>query len=116
MVSQALVQEISQLEADFCSALSDPTRLLILYALADGPRNVTELTNELKIIQPTTSRHLKVLRERGLVSTVRQGSTVTYHLADQRLIQALDLLRAVMRDRFVYRVTLMEETKAVSHN
>ena len=48
MVSKALVQEISQLEADFCSALSDPTRLLILYALADSPRNVTELTNELR--------------------------------------------------------------------
>ena len=68
MVSQALAQEISQLEADFCFALSDPTRLLILYALADGPRNVTELSNELEVIQPTASRHLKVLRDRGLVA------------------------------------------------
>ena len=59
MVSKTLVQEISQLEADFCSALSDPTRLLILYALADSPRNVTELTHELNTIQPTISRHLK---------------------------------------------------------
>ena len=67
MISQALAQEISQLEADFCFALSDPTRLLILYALGDGPHNVTELATELELIQPTTSRHLKVLRERGLV-------------------------------------------------
>ncbi len=109
MVSQALAQEISQLEADFCFALSDPTRLLILYALADGPHNVTELSTELDVIQPTTSRHLKVLRDRGLVSTVRQGTTVTYHLADRRLIQALDLLRTVMRDRLTYRAGLMEE-------
>ena len=64
MVSKALVQEISQLEADFCSALSDPTRLLILYSLAEEPHNVTELTNELDVIQPTVSRHLKVLRDR----------------------------------------------------
>lgn len=35
MVSQALAQEISELEADFCFALSDPTRLLILYTLTD---------------------------------------------------------------------------------
>jgi DNA-binding transcriptional ArsR family regulator len=111
MVTQALAQEISQLEADFCSALSDPTRLLLLYALSEGPRNVTELTNELNITQPTTSRHLKVLRERGLVTTVRQGTTVTYHLTDPRLIQALDLLRTVMRDRFVHRAGLMEETR-----
>lgn len=109
MVSQALAQEISELEADFCFALSDPTRLLILYTLADGPRNVTELSNELEVIQPTASRHLKVLRDRGLVHTVRQGTTVTYHLADPRLIQALDLLRTVMRDRLAYRAGLMEE-------
>lgn len=112
MVTPALAQEISQLEADFCSALSDPTRLLLLYALSEGPRNVTELTNELNITQPTTSRHLKILRERGLVNTVRQGTTVTYHLTDPRLIQALDLLRTVMRDRFVHRAGLMEETRA----
>ena len=111
MVTQALAQEISQLEADFCSALSDPNRLLLLYALSEGPRNVTELSNELDITQPTTSRHLKVLRERGLVYTVRQGNTVTYHLTDARLIQALDLLRTVMRDRFAHRADLMEETR-----
>ncbi len=112
MVSPTLAQEISQLEADFCFALSDPTRILILYSLADKPRNVTDLANELNIIQPTTSRHLKVLRERGLVYTVRQGTTVVYHLADQRLIQALDLLRTVMKERLTHRANLMEETKA----
>ncbi len=109
MVSQALQQEISQLEADFCFALSDPTRLLILYALADEPHNVTELANELDANQPTTSRHLKILRDRGLVEAVRQGTTVTYNLADRRLIDALDLLRTVMRDRIAYRAGLMEE-------
>ncbi len=109
MVSQALQQEISQLEADFCFALSDPTRLLILYTLAEQPHNVTELSNELDVIQPTTSRHLKILRDRGLVTSERQGTTITYHLADERLIQALDLLRTVMRDRLAYRAGLMEE-------
>jgi DNA-binding transcriptional ArsR family regulator len=110
MINQTLQQEISQLEADFCSALSDPNRLLILYALNEGSRNVTELTNELNLNQPTTSRHLKVLREHGLVHTTRQGTSITYSLSDKRLIQALDLLRSVMRDRLAYRAGLMEET------
>jgi DNA-binding transcriptional ArsR family regulator len=111
MVSQALAQEISALEADFCFALSDPTRLLIVYALADGPHNVTELATELEVIQPTISRHLKILRDRGLVQAVRQGTTITYDLTDRRLIQALDMLRTVMRDRLAYRAGLMEEVK-----
>jgi ArsR family transcriptional regulator len=109
MVTQTLQQEISQLEADFCFALSDPTRILMLYALSEKPLNVTEISTELSIPQPTTSRHLKVLRERGLVSTTRQGTTITYHLTDQRLIQALDLLRSVMRDRLTQRASLVNE-------
>jgi DNA-binding transcriptional ArsR family regulator len=109
MLTQTLKQEISQLEADFCFALSDPTRILLLYALSESPLNVTELTNELGVTQPTTSRHLKVLRDRGLVHTTRQGTTITYQLSDQRLIQALDLLRAVMRDGLNQRVSLINE-------
>jgi DNA-binding transcriptional ArsR family regulator len=109
MVTQTLKQEITQLEADFCFALSDPTRIFILYALNASPLNVTELTNELGIPQPTTSRHLKVLRERGLVYTVRQGTVITYHLADHRVIQAMDLLRSTMRDRLTQQANLINE-------
>jgi ArsR family transcriptional regulator len=114
MVTQALAQEISELEADFCFALSDPTRLLMIYALSEGALNVTDLAGELGVAQPTASRHLKILRDRGLVFTVRQGTTVTYHLADPRLIQALDLLRTVMRERIAHRAGLMSEVEGES--
>ncbi|MFN8413121.1 MAG: metalloregulator ArsR/SmtB family transcription factor [Anaerolineales bacterium] len=107
MVTPTLQQEITQLEANFCAALSDPNRLLILYALSEGPRNVTELANELELNQPTTSRHLKVLRERGLVNTIRTGTIITYHLSDSRLIQALDLLRSIMRERLAHQANLI---------
>ena len=109
MVNPILQEEVIQLEADFCSALSDPTRIFILYALNESPLNVTELTNELGIPQPTTSRHLKVLRERGLVFTQRQGTVITYHLADRRVIQAMDLLRSAMRDRLTQKASLVTE-------
>ena len=114
MVTPTLQQEITQLEANFCAALSDPNRLLILYALNEGPRNVTELANELGLNQPTTSRHLKILRERGLVTTVRTGTVVTYHLSDPRLIQALDIMRSIMRERLAHQANLMEEIHEVS--
>ena len=109
MVNPALKQEIIQLEADFCAALSDPTRIFILYALKERAQNVTELTNELGIPQPTISRHLKVLRERGLVHTERQGTAIIYHLTDQRVIQAMDLLRGAMRDRLTRRASLVTD-------
>ena len=108
MVSTTLVQEITQLHADFCSALADSTRLILLYALADGPRNVTELTQELGQPQPTISRHLKNLRDRGLVIATRQGMMVQYSLADTRVIEALDILRSIMRDSIQKRASLIE--------
>jgi DNA-binding transcriptional ArsR family regulator len=71
-----------------------------------------QITNELSTSQPTISRHLKVLRERGLVHTVRSGTTITYSLTDKRLIDAIDLMRAVMRDRIAYHANLIEELNA----
>ena len=90
--------EIQLFHAQICQALADPTRILLLYRLAEGPQNVGELATALKISQPTVSRHLKVLRERGMVTTTRYGATVEYRLIDDRPIQALDLLRSVLRD------------------
>jgi ArsR family transcriptional regulator len=109
MLTQTLKQEISQLEANLCSAFADPTRILILYTLNEHSRNVTELTNVLGTTQSTTSRHLKILRERGLVNTTRQGTTVTYELADSRLIKALDILRDVLRDNITVKANLVAE-------
>ncbi len=107
--SSSLSNEVTQLHADICSALADPRRILILYTLAEKPRNVGDLAIEVGTSQPATSRHLKILRERGLVKAVRQGASVEYNLADHRLIDALDLLRSVLRDRLAYRASLIED-------
>ena len=88
--------EITQLHAQVCSGLSDPTRILILYMVAEEPINVSGLSEALDIPQPTVSRHLKVLRERRMVTSQREGKSVYYSLTDQRIVQALNLLRAFM--------------------
>ena len=109
MITSTLTQEITHLHADLCSALADPTRLLLLYALSDQPRNVSDLTQELNVPQPTVSRHLKVLREGGLVKATRQGASVQYELTDHRVIEALDILRSVLRERIQHHADLMDE-------
>jgi DNA-binding transcriptional ArsR family regulator len=108
MSNPQLTQEVSQLHADICSALADPNRILLIYALAEKPRSVNDLAEELGISQPATSRNLKVLRERGLVFALRQGTTLEYHMTDMRLVEALNMLRSVLRDRLTYNASLME--------
>ena len=109
MFSQAHTQAVSQLEADLFTAFVDSTRILILYALSKHPHNVTELTNELGIPQSKTSRHLKVLRNHGLVRTTRHGVSILYELADDRLIEALNILRVVLRDQLAYKANMVSE-------
>jgi DNA-binding transcriptional ArsR family regulator len=104
-----LSSEITELHAAICSALADPRRILILYALSERNLNVTELAQEIGMSQPAASRHLKILRAQGLVAAARQGASVEYSLADPRLIEALDLLRNVLRSRLTYRASLIEE-------
>jgi ArsR family transcriptional regulator len=107
-VDPSFAQEINQLHADICSALADTNRILMIYALADEPRTVTHLAVLVGISQPAASRHLKVLRERGLVRAERRGPSVEYSLTDFRLVEALDLLRSVLRDRLAHRASLVQ--------
>ncbi len=100
-------QEIQELHAQICQALADPTRIMLLYALADGPKNVGELADELSLNQPNVSRHLKVLRDRGMATATREGANVVYTLADKRVIKALDLMREVLSDQLTQRAQLV---------
>ena len=101
-------EEITQLHAGICSGLADPTRILMLYALVDSPHNVNDLAERLELPQPTTSRHLKKLRQQGLVIGKREGLFIYYRLADKRIIEALDLLRKILNDRLTHRASLVE--------
>ena len=107
-MDKALREEIDQLHAELCQCLADPRRISILYALSDGPKNVSELMEILDMNRATASRHLKVLRDGAMVSTERDGVSIYYSLADGRVIQALDLLRGVLAEILAQRKTLAE--------
>ncbi len=109
MQSDNRMREVSQLHAEICAALAEPKRILLLYVIHKRPRSVSTLAKEVGISQPTASRHLKVLREHGLVRAVRIGQSVEYHITDPRLINALDALREILRARAFYRVNVLDE-------
>lgn len=91
-----LAGEFADLHAHICKGLADPKRLLILNALRDGERSVSDLVDELALPQANVSQHLAVLRDRGLVETRRDGQRVFYSVTSVKIVQAMDLLREVM--------------------
>ena len=94
----ALRDELEELAASLCRALSDPKRLAVLYALGDRAHTVSELCQMLDAPQSNTSQHLAVLRDRDLVDTERQGNNVYYTLRHPKVLDAVDILRDVMAD------------------
>lgn len=108
-MAENLREEVVRLHAQVCSGLADPNRIMIIYSLSDGPRNVNDIANTVELPQPTVSRHLKILRERGIVRAERDGQTINYRLSDQRFIQALDLLRATLADQLNDQVLLARQ-------
>jgi len=90
--------EIYRLHAEFCQTLSDANRLLIISELSKGELSVNELVSRLGLRQSNVSKHLAVMRERGLVSTRREGAAIYYRLSDKRISEAIRLLIEAQRD------------------
>jgi DNA-binding transcriptional ArsR family regulator len=103
VVDKALRNELDELVANMCKALNDSKRLLVLYALSDGPHTVSELCAVLEAPQSNTSQHLAVLRAAGMVDTERQGNSVVYSLRHPTLIDTIDQLRGIMADEITRR-------------
>ena len=89
-------EEAVLLHRYICEGVGDPKRLRLLYLVAERPRNVTELTEILEVSQPTVSHHLRILRDRGLVEARKEGTTVYYSLSHPRILEALDMMRAIV--------------------
>ena len=108
MIDSQLRDEVMRMHAQVCAALADPTRILLLYSIAEQPQSVGDLVKAVGVSQPTVSKHLQNLRERRLVTAMRDGQNVIYTLADHRIIKALDLLRLVLADSLSYQGSLAE--------
>ena len=69
--------------------LAEPTRRRILDQLLDRPRTVGDLVAELNVSQPSVSKHLRVLRDAGVVEARRDAQRRIYELRPQALAEVL---------------------------
>jgi len=90
-------------------ALGDPTRLAIMERLADRPRAVVELAQELPVSRPAVSQHLRVLKDAGLVVDTPVGNRRVYRVDPEALAALRDHL-----DRF-WEKALAAYSAAVEH-
>jgi ArsR family transcriptional regulator len=77
-------------------ALSDSIRLEIIDYLRDGEKCVCEIVPHLNLIQPLVSRHLKILKDSGIVKCRKEGTKHMYAVVDERIYKVVDTLTPVL--------------------
>ena len=100
--------EFYRLKAELCKTFADPKRLIIINELRDGERSVGELAQALETPQAVVSRHLAILRERGVVTARREGTRVHYSLTDDAILQACDAMQECLMRQLERRRDLAE--------
>ncbi|WP_077487752.1 ArsR/SmtB family transcription factor [Sinomonas mesophila] len=81
--------ELLETAAGTLRMLAEPTRLQLLWQLAEGPKTVTELTAAAPAPRTVVSQHLAKLRLSGLVDTRKDGRHVIYSLHDGHLVRLI---------------------------
>ena len=90
------VRPVYEVKAGLFRVLGHPARVRIVELLRDGERSVGALQSELGLESGATSQHLSALRRVGLVESRREGTSVFYRAADERVFDLLDAGRALV--------------------
>jgi ArsR family transcriptional regulator len=80
----------NRFKARIFNALSDAVRLDIIEFLREGEKCVCEIVPHIGLIQPVISRHLKILKECGLVRDRKAGNRRLYSITDPRVLKIVD--------------------------
>lgn len=89
-------RQLYKLHANICHTLANPKRLEIIDKLSAREMSVTALAESLETSQANLSQHLALMRQRGIVTSRREGVNVFYKLSNPKIIQACDLMRQVL--------------------
>ncbi len=97
------------------AALAEPTRFRIVELLRAGPHSVNDIGDRLQLNQPQVSKHLRVLKDAGLLDVEPRAQQRLYELRPQPLREIHDWLeryRQLWDERFDELDQLIEELKA----
>jgi DNA-binding transcriptional ArsR family regulator len=81
----------AEAQADLCRVFNHPTRVLILWALADRELSVGEIAAAVEASLQNTSQHLRLMKDKDILTCRREGQTIYYRVADLRLLDRLGL-------------------------
>jgi len=94
---QAREREVLRARAEIIKALAHPTRLFIVEDLERSESCVAEITAKVGADMSTVSRHLSILKDAGIVQSVKRGAQVYYSLRVPCILNFFGCVEAVLR-------------------
>lgn len=71
---------------------NNASRILIMYSLRDSEMSVSDIAAAIEATVQNTSQHLQVMKDRGILTSRREGQTIYYRVVDRSLLQQCDLI------------------------
>lgn len=94
MKFEGLTAEQLEIAAGLLKAIAHPMRIAILRYLDNGKQlTVTEIYEYLKIEQSTTSHHLGILKDKGVLGSKREGKNTYYFIKNEKLSEIIDCIQ-----------------------
>ncbi len=86
------VLELARKQAEICKLFGNPTRVMILWVLNHGERMVSDIAVKVQASPQSTSQHLRLMRDKGVLDARREGKAVIYRLRDHDQMDGCRLL------------------------
>jgi DNA-binding transcriptional ArsR family regulator len=100
--------ELYTLKAGLCKTFADPRRLILINEMRKGESTVGDLARALEMPQAVVSRHLAILRERGVANARRDGTNVYYSLSNPKIAEACDIMQQILLEQIEKNKALAE--------
>ena len=94
-ITSKLDEKNIEVQAEIFKAMSDPCRMKILLLLREGELCVCEIMIGLDRPQSTTSHHLSILKDKGLIKERKDGRWSRYRLSEGAIIEMLNLVKLI---------------------
>ena len=88
--------EVFEIQAEFCKMLAHPKRLMIVNLISEGEKNVGDIAEAIGLSPTNVSQHLRLLKDRQVVTTRKEGHTVYYSLRYPQLIDACHIIQGIL--------------------
>jgi len=86
------IKALAREKASLCSIFGSTQRILIVWTLGEKEVSVSDIAAALDISLQNASQHLRLMKDKGILSSRRDGQTIYYRIAENKILESCPIL------------------------